>query len=101
VPDPARIALATDAQDANAWPVAGFSWPGLATWSAGGAWLDNAYPHRRRDGSWDGTTTVFLDGHAEWKSREQLGVTADARLNARWFMWYGRGSGDYEDPVWW
>lgn len=69
-----QIAIAVDAQHSyttvNHQPV--FYFPGFGPgWSDG---PDGAlfYPHRRHDGSWDGSNAVYFDGHVEYKKREQL-----------------------------
>jgi prepilin-type N-terminal cleavage/methylation domain-containing protein len=92
------IAIATDAQITyNA--TAQFSYPGLASNPYGLSATDFAFPHRRSDNSWDGTTTVFFDGHVEFKTRELLNIGTSYPWNGEWLQWVGRGG--YANPHFW
>jgi prepilin-type N-terminal cleavage/methylation domain-containing protein len=94
---PSLLALATDAQ--RSYGSTGFGYPGYQ-WNYD--WQDPfLYPHRDQSGAWKGATSVFFDGHVEYRSVSDMGVTTDARDNARWFQWYGRGYGSFETPYWW
>jgi prepilin-type N-terminal cleavage/methylation domain-containing protein len=91
--DPEQIAIATDSQrfyNAGA-ADSSFTYPGF---TGTPSWIpvsgtDFSFPHRRGDGSWDGTTTVFFDGHAEYKKREQLKIGNSYPWNAPWIEWAG------------
>ena len=92
------VAIATDAQFTYN-STSQFSYPGLASnpyvFTAG----DFNFPHRRTDNTWDGTTTVFFDGHAEFKKRELLNIGASYPWNAKWLQWAGRGG--VSNPNFW
>ncbi len=94
--NPSKVAIATDSQ-ASYTATATYAWPGYL-WAANEK--NEVYPHRK-NGIWTGSSTLFFDGHALFRTRQDMGVTTHPRNNAKWFHWYNRGEGNGEKPVFW
>jgi prepilin-type N-terminal cleavage/methylation domain-containing protein len=105
VRNPTEVAIATDAQQTNCWPVNTFAYPGH-NWLGRAEWNEHdTFPHRRRDGSWAGTTTLYFDGHVSYRTREEmLGTSSGADYiypnGVRWMQWKGHPNG-FENAVFW
>lgn len=94
--NPAEIALGTDAQRATN-PLAGYgvAYPGYNGWT-GPSYL---FPHRKWL-VWEGTNTVFFDGHAEWRHRTLIfKPDQPPYFGARYILWQNQGFD--EEPYWW
>jgi len=94
---PEVVAIATDAQ--VTYNASGFTYPGLASNPYVYVSDDFNFPHRRRDNTWDGTSTLFFDGHVEYKTRELLNIGTSYPWNGQWLQWAGRGG--VANPVFW
>ncbi|MEM6259856.1 MAG: prepilin-type N-terminal cleavage/methylation domain-containing protein [Planctomycetota bacterium] len=57
------------------------------------------FPHRDAQNRWEGGTTSFYDGHAEFGRADEIVDMNDLKGSAKYIMFDGRGRN--ETPAWW